>query len=93
MQPLDGTTVLALEQAIAAPFCTRQLADLGARSRWANVDSPAGPIPALLPPGMPSGFEPHMGPVPALGEHTDAILREFGFSAGQVAEFHAAGMV
>ena len=31
MRPLDGTTVLTLEHAIAAPFCTRQLADLGAR--------------------------------------------------------------
>ncbi|MCU0758379.1 MAG: CoA transferase [Steroidobacteraceae bacterium] len=30
-RPLDGVTVLALEHAIAAPFCTRQLADLGAR--------------------------------------------------------------
>src|ERR671927_311430 len=29
--PLDGVTVVSLEHAIAAPFCTRQLADLGAR--------------------------------------------------------------
>jgi len=31
MKPLDGITVVTLEHAIAAPFCTRQLADLGAR--------------------------------------------------------------
>jgi itaconate CoA-transferase len=31
MRPLEGVTVVSLEQAIAAPFCTRQLADLGAR--------------------------------------------------------------
>jgi itaconate CoA-transferase len=31
MRPLDGITVIALEQAVAAPFATRQLADLGAR--------------------------------------------------------------
>ena len=31
MRPLDGVTVLSLEQAVAAPFTTRQLADLGAR--------------------------------------------------------------
>src|SRR5215217_2949027 len=30
-RPLDGITVVSLEHAIAAPFCTRQLADLGAR--------------------------------------------------------------
>ena len=30
-RPLDGITVISLEHAIAAPFCTRQLADLGAR--------------------------------------------------------------
>ncbi|OYU99140.1 MAG: CoA transferase, partial [Burkholderiales bacterium PBB5] len=30
-RPLDGLTVVSLEHAIAAPFCTRQLADLGAR--------------------------------------------------------------
>src|ERR1700688_22391 len=31
MRPLDGVTVVSLEHAIAAPFATRQLADLGAR--------------------------------------------------------------
>jgi CoA-transferase family III len=31
VRPLEGVTVVSLEQAIAAPFCTRQLADLGAR--------------------------------------------------------------
>ena len=31
MRPLDGVKVITLEHAIAAPFCTRQLADLGAR--------------------------------------------------------------
>jgi itaconate CoA-transferase len=31
VRPLDGVTVVTLEHAIAAPFCTRQLADMGAR--------------------------------------------------------------
>lgn len=50
---------------------------LKARSRWVDVDSPVGRIPALLPPGM---TEANMGSVPALGEHTDAILSELGYS-------------
>ena len=46
-----------------------------ARNRWTEVDSPLGGIPVLLPPGM---NEARMGPVPALGEHTNAILAELG---------------
>lgn len=33
MRPLDGITVVALEQAVAAPFATRQLAELGASNQ------------------------------------------------------------
>src|ERR687888_243863 len=40
MQPLKGTTVVTLEHAIAAPFATRQLADLGARV--IKVERPEG---------------------------------------------------
>ncbi|MFE1317288.1 CaiB/BaiF CoA transferase family protein [Kitasatospora phosalacinea] len=40
MQPLDGITVVSLEQAVAAPFATRQLADLGARV--IKVERPGG---------------------------------------------------
>ncbi|AXA66896.1 MULTISPECIES: CaiB/BaiF CoA transferase family protein [Pseudomonas] len=49
------------------------------RDRWREVDSPAGPLPALLPPASNSAFEPRMDPVPALGEHTEAVLRELGY--------------
>jgi itaconate CoA-transferase len=58
---------------------------LAARRRWTEVGSPAGPIPALLPPVNSDGFAPRMGDVPALGQHTDAILAELGWSAEAIA--------
>jgi itaconate CoA-transferase len=51
---------------------------LAARQRWQNVGSPAGDIPALLPPGRNSSFDYRMDAVPAVGQHTEAILRELG---------------
>ena len=51
---------------------------LAARDRWREVDSPAGPIRALLPPVSVPGREAAMGAVPALGQHTAAILAELG---------------
>ncbi|MCW2676317.1 MAG: hypothetical protein JWR70_1357, partial [Modestobacter sp.] len=50
---------------------------LQARDRWRDVDSPAGPLRSLLPPVTVPGREPAMGPVPAAGQHTDAIRAEF----------------
>jgi itaconate CoA-transferase len=55
---------------------------LKARERWAEVESPSGPIPALLPPGMNDAY---MAGVPTLGEHTDRILREFGYDGEVIA--------
>jgi len=49
---------------------------LAARGRWLNVDSPGGPIPALIPPHNLQYAPPRMGAVPALGEHTAEILAE-----------------
>jgi crotonobetainyl-CoA:carnitine CoA-transferase CaiB-like acyl-CoA transferase len=141
---LSGTVVVALEQAVAAPFATRQLADLGARvikierpgtgdfarhydhavcgqssyfvwlnrlldraqianarlntvgdfidhpslrarQRWHTVTTPAGVIEALIPPVTLSGDQPRMDPVPAVGEHTEAILRELGLDEQSIA--------
>jgi len=50
---------------------------LAARDRWREVDTPAGPVRALLPPVTVPGREAAMGAVPALGEHTQAVLAEF----------------
>ena len=57
---------------------------LKARQRWQNVDSPAGEIAALVPPGRNNRFDYRMDPIPAVGEHTDAILRELGLDAAAV---------
>jgi itaconate CoA-transferase len=57
---------------------------LAARDRWREVGSPGGSIRALLPPLIATGQEPRMGPVPAVGEHTGAILRWLGYDDGQI---------
>jgi itaconate CoA-transferase len=58
---------------------------LKARGRWGTVDSPVGPLPALLPPVTMENVETVMNEVPALGQQTDAILDEFGFDAETIA--------
>ncbi|MGU7784372.1 CaiB/BaiF CoA transferase family protein [Burkholderia sp. PU8-34] len=59
---------------------------LRARGRWTEVDTAAGPVPALYPPGQSSRDEPVMAPVPALGQHTDAILAELGYDPAGIAQ-------
>jgi crotonobetainyl-CoA:carnitine CoA-transferase CaiB-like acyl-CoA transferase len=49
---------------------------LKARERWCIVGSPAGQIPAMLPPGRNSSFSYRMDAVPRVGEHTEAILKD-----------------
>ncbi|HWX54002.1 MAG TPA: CaiB/BaiF CoA-transferase family protein [Verrucomicrobiae bacterium] len=66
---------------------------LAARERWREVDSPVGPLRALVPPGMMEGAEPYMGAVPALGQHTDAILTELGFDANTIAAWRQKKMI
>ncbi|MBP6018615.1 MAG: CoA transferase [Burkholderiaceae bacterium] len=62
---------------------------LKARQRWVDVDTAAGSIPALLPPGIQDAQSVRMDAVPALGQHTDAILAELGYSAEGIASLHA----
>jgi itaconate CoA-transferase len=61
-----------------------------ARGRWRNVDSPSGPIAALAPAIILDGVETQMGAVPSLGQHTDAILGELGYTKEEIRELRAA---
>jgi len=66
---------------------------LAARDKWRLVDSPAGPLRALVPPFGFGDVEPQMGPIPALGAHTDDILRELGYDEATVQEWKRRGVV
>jgi itaconate CoA-transferase len=66
---------------------------LKARNRWREVESPAGVIPAVLPPASFSGVEPRMDRIPDIGEHTAAILAELGYDADRIERLKAEGAV
>ena len=66
---------------------------LAARDRWRETATPAGLVRALLPPVTFADTEAPMGPVPALGADTDAVLGELGYGAAEIAALHAAGAV
>ena len=61
---------------------------LRARNRWTEVETPVGPIKALVPPGL-SADTARMDPVPALSAHTEAILRELGYDDAALARLRA----
>ncbi|MGW4274957.1 CaiB/BaiF CoA transferase family protein [Streptomyces seoulensis] len=67
---------------------------LAARERWREVGTPAGPLRALLPPiTLPGGAEARMGDVPALGQHTEALLRAVGMPDDEIAALRRDGVV
>jgi itaconate CoA-transferase len=75
-----------LDQFIAHP-------QLKARDAWRDVASSAGIVPALVPPVRMEGVEPMMGAIPALGEQTESILAEVGYSAATVERWRNDGVV
>jgi len=66
---------------------------LQARQRWREVDSPVGQVRALLPPITMQNVEPRMDPIPAVGEHTVAILRALGYSQEKVEQLRAESVI
>jgi len=61
--------------------------------RWAEVESPAGPVRTLPFPVSTGGTAPAFGPIPAVGEHTGAILAELGLTDAEVAALRSSGAV
>ncbi|OFW02840.1 MAG: carnitine dehydratase [Acidobacteria bacterium RIFCSPLOWO2_02_FULL_68_18] len=66
---------------------------LTTRGRWADIGSEAGPLRAVKPPVTIEGVEAVMGDVPALGQHTGAILQELGFDDGTVATWRKEAVI
>jgi crotonobetainyl-CoA:carnitine CoA-transferase CaiB-like acyl-CoA transferase len=66
---------------------------LKARNRWTQVDTPNGAISALLPPGLNSSYDYRMDPIPAVGDHTDSILKELGLGESDIASMRASGAI
>ena len=98
--PLTAAEVVArLDEAQIANAAVNQVADLWshpqlhARGRFRTIGSSAGPLQALLPPATSNDYEARMDPVPALGEHSEAILRELGRSDADIAALRQAGVV
>lgn len=75
---------------MAAVWAHPQLRD---RDRWREVGSPAGPLPALLPPASNNAFDPRMDPVPGLGEHTEAVLQELGYDTAALDALRQRGVL
>lgn len=64
---------------------------LEARGRWTEVQSAAGSIRALLPPGANAAFQPRMGAIPSVGQHTESILQELGYQPSDIDKLRQGG--
>jgi crotonobetainyl-CoA:carnitine CoA-transferase CaiB-like acyl-CoA transferase len=75
------------------PLATWNHEQFSARDKWREITTENGPVRALLPPFQFTDFEAVMGDVPSVGQHTDQILAELGYSTAQIAAMHASGAV
>jgi itaconate CoA-transferase len=103
---IEAFSTLSADEVIArldaAPIANAHVNDMAgvwehpqlkARERWTTVGSPSGELPALLPPGRNTAFQPRMDPVPALGEHTERLLNELGYADGDIQRLRQQGAV
>jgi len=72
---LDAAGIASARLRTPAEFAAHP--QLEARDRWREAGTPAGPVRTLLPPVTVPGRPAAMGAVPALGQHTEAVLAEF----------------
>ena len=97
---LPTSDIIALLEKAAIAYArlnsVQQFADhpqLRARQRWCDVESPVGPLPAMLPPATIAGVTPRMDAIPDVGQQTDAILDELGYSSDTIGRWRQAGFV
>ncbi len=88
---LEAAKIAYSRMNTVAEFITHP--QLTSRGRWTEIDSEAGPLRALQPPTLMEGVEPVMGAVPALGQHTQAILDELGFGRKTIAAWQKDGVI
>jgi len=75
------------------PLTTWNHEQFTARDKWRDIMTENGPVRALLPPFQFTDFEAVMGDVPSVGQHTDQVLTELGYTAPEIAALHASGAV
>ncbi|MNO68236.1 Succinyl-CoA:(R)-benzylsuccinate CoA-transferase subunit BbsF [compost metagenome] len=97
---LDAATVI--ERLDAAQIANAQVNDMSgvwahpqlkARGRWTEIASPVGILPTLLPPASSNAFSPRMAAVPGLGQHSNTLLAELGYSAMDIQRLSETGIV
>jgi itaconate CoA-transferase len=91
IERLDAAGIANARMNTVAEFADHP--QLAARDRWRTVGSPAGPIRALAPPVLMEDVEPEMNPVPAVGEHTEPILKSLGIDDRTIAAWRRDGVI
>jgi len=96
------TSAEAIERLVAADIANARVnrvqdflehPQLAARDCWREIDSPSGPLHTLRPPVRIDGYDVAMGPVPALGQHTQSVLEELEFDNATIDSWKQAGIV
>jgi crotonobetainyl-CoA:carnitine CoA-transferase CaiB-like acyl-CoA transferase len=63
------------------------------RGRWATVDSPGGSLEMTIPPIIQQGMTMRMDPIPGLGQHTERVLEELGYTSAQRGAMRSEGTI